>query len=199
MNLLTETLRALLLAGVPVGLVTAALVWWSVRRGYVGPARSVGDVERAMKRLDKDRKQQRKAEQKRQKAARKSGQALAEGLSIGARGGRLNPVHNKWLAFGGGFYGVVALITYAVIELGDLRDFFAGFGGLGDLLRRFGFDMLVGLFVEALVNFIRAIAWPVYWLSDIRTAYPWLWFLAAYLGYWVGARLALARAVPGGR
>ena len=196
--MLMEVLRALLLAGMPVGLVTAALVWWSLSRGYIGSARSVGDVERAMKRLDKDRKQERKAERKQRKAARKEPGALAEGLSIGPGRSRLNPVHNKWLAFGGGFYGVVALITYAVIELGDLRDFFAGFESLAELLGSLGLSMLVGLFVEALVNFIRAIAWPVYWLSDIRTPYPWIWLLAAYLGYWAGARLALARAAQRG-
>ena len=53
--------------------------------------------------------------------------------------------------------------------------------------------MLIGLLVEALRNFILAIAWPAYWLSSIHTGHAWLWFLAAYAGYWAGARLALRR------
>lgn len=187
--MLLEILRAMLLAGLPVGLVTAALVTWSLRRGYIGAAGSVADVERGIKQLGKDQK----AERKRRKAAKRKPDGTLEGLSV-APGRGLDPVQRKWLAFGGGFYGVVALITYAVIELGDLRDFFLGFESLADLFRRFGFDMLVGLLVEAVVNFVRAIAWPVYWLSDIRTGHPWAWFLAAYAGYWAGARLAVRHA-----
>jgi hypothetical protein len=38
-----------------------------------------------------------------------------------------------------------------------------------------------------------AIAWPGYWLSSIDSQYVWLWFVAAYAGYWAGARLALRR------
>lgn len=192
--MLMEMLRAMLLAGLPVGAVTAALVTWSLRRGYIGNASSVAEVERGIKQLGKDRK----AERKRRKAEKRRADGLLEGLSVAPVGG-LDPVHRKWLAFGGGFYGVVALITYAVIELGDLRSFWAGFESLADLARRFGFEMLVGLLVEAMVNFVRAIAWPVYWLSEIRTGHPWLWFLAAYLGYWAGARLAVRHAAANPR
>jgi hypothetical protein len=105
----------------------------------------------------------------------------------------MTPLHGKWLAFGGGFYGVVGLLTYGVVELGELRDFFLGFESLGALIAQFGFDMLVGIFVNAAKNFVIAIAWPVYWLSDIRSNHVWIWFVVAYAAYWAGARLALRR------
>jgi hypothetical protein len=92
----------------------------------------------------------------------------------------MSPVHAKWLKFGGGFYGVVGLLTYAVVELKELRDFFLGFESLSALLAQFGFNMLIGLFIEAVKNFVVAIAWPVYWLSDIRSNHVWAWFVVAY-------------------
>jgi len=186
---LLELLRAACFAGLPVGLASYALVWWSLRHGYLDAAGSVRDVEQGFKQISK----QNSAERKRRKAARKNRDGGATEPAQAAAAPAMNPVHRKWLAFGGGFYGVVGLLTYAVVELGELRDFFLGFESLADLIRRFGFDMLVGLLVNALTNFIVAIAWPVYWMSDIRSNHLWAWFVMAYAGYWAGARYALHR------
>jgi hypothetical protein len=82
------------------------------------------------------------------------------------------------------------------VELGDLRDFLLGFESVWALISRFGLDMLVELLVNALRNFVVAIAWPAYWLSDIHSDYIWLWFAVAYAAYWGGARLALQRFRP---
>ena len=94
----------------------------------------------------------------------------------------------------GGFYGVVGLLTYAVVELAEIRDFFTQFESIGALIAGISIESLIGLFIGALMNFIVAIAWPAYWISDIRSDYIWIWFLAAYAGYWAGTRLALKQA-----
>ena len=158
-----EILKALLVAGVPVGVTAALLTWWALRNGYLRDVEGVRDVEREIKRLGKDKAQRKQSDY----------------------------VQRKWLALGGGFYGVVAFLTWLVIEGRDLWNFFASFDGLAALLNALSFDTLVGLFVEAIKNSFFAIAWPVYWMQDFRGQHLWAWFLAAYAGYWAGSRLAV--------
>ena len=184
-----EFIRALFLAGIPVALASYALVWWSLRQGYLDRVSSVRDMEKGIKLMSKKRAQDRKQ----RKAAKKSGAAEAqvevEGMSIY----RSDPVHNKWLAFGGGFYGIVGLLTYAVVEVGELIDFFTGFESFAALLEQFGFNMFINLLIDAVMNFVVAIAWPVYWMSEFAMRNVWIWFGVAYLGYWAGVKLALHR------
>lgn len=186
--MLYEFFRALLLAAAPVGLTSYLLFSWALRRRPQGSVTSLKALERQLKQLKKERAKQKK-ENKRDLAA-----VLAERAHF-SRDAQLDLIHNKWLTFGGGFYGVAGLLTYAVVEFKDLWNFFIGFESVWVLLAHFSFDTLVGLLVEALRNFIVAIAWPVYWMSDIRSDHIWLWFVLAWLGYWAGARLAMRRAL----
>jgi hypothetical protein len=153
-------------AGLPVALTSYALTWWALRNDYLDAVVDIDELEKQIKQQSKDKKKNR------QKA---------------------DPVHNKWLAFGGGFYGVVALLTYAVIELGEIRDFFLQFESISAFLSGISFDMLISLVIDAFMNFILAIAWPWYWLGDIAGQHIWVWFAVAYGGYWAGTRLALRR------
>jgi len=161
-----EFFVALFKAGLPVGLAGYALVWWAMKQDYLGPASSMKELEKEAKRLAKDKETD----------------------------SRTDPLHSKWMKFGGGFYGVVGLLTYAVVELAEIRDFFTQFESIGALIAGISIESLIGLFIGALMNFIVAIAWPAYWISDIRSDYIWIWFLAAYAGYWAGTRLALKHA-----
>jgi len=184
-----ELIRALFLAGIPVGLASFALVWWSLRQGYLESAGSVRELEQGIRLISR----QRREERKRRKAKKKQPAATdpAGGEQTPLR--RIDPVHRKWLAFGGGFYGIVGLLTYAVVEFGELRDFFTNFESLAALLREFGINMVVNLLVDALMNFVVAIAWPVYWMSAIAMNHVWIWFGVAYLAYWAGVKLAVQR------
>jgi hypothetical protein len=184
-----ELIRAFFMAGVPVAVTSFLLVWWSLRQGYLGPAGSVRDLEKSMKAMSKKRRQVRKQ----RKAEKKVSKKQPDTEEIVTSGNRIDPVHNKWLAFGGGFYGIVGLMTYAVVEFGELRDFFLGFESLAALLAQFGFDMLVNLLIDAVMNFVIAIAWPVYWMSEIAMNEVWIWFAVAYFGYWAGVKGALLR------
>jgi hypothetical protein len=49
-------------------------------------------------------------------------------------------------------------------------------------------SLLINLFIESIMNFVAAIAWPVYWLG--RAQPFWLWLIVAYAGYWLGVRAA---------
>ena len=161
--MITEIFTAAFKAGIPVGLMAYMLVWWALRNGYLNETGSVKAIEKEVKRLAKDKESKLKAD----------------------------PVHKKWLSMGGGFYGVVAVLTWLFLELGEILDFITSFDGFSDLANSFSVNMLVGLFIEAIRNSFLALAWPVYWLSDIRGDYIWIWFILAYAGYWLGSQLAL--------
>ena len=103
-----------------------------------------------------------------------------------------DPLHNKWMKFGGGFYGVVAMLTLIVVEWSDIKQF--GLNGFQEVMDNIGIGLLIDLLVQSFTNFIVAISWPVYWMDEIESAQIWLWFLAAYAGYTGGAHLARYQA-----
>ena len=178
------------MAGVPVAVTSYLLIWWAQKNQYFKDISTLKDVEGHFKGLSKARSRQKKEEKKRRK-----GREKAVDMKPGQQNShKMNPVHNKWLSFGGGFYGVVGLLTYAVVELGEIRDFITQFDGLSSLISGITLQLFIGFFINSIMNFIVAIAWPVYWLSDISSDYIWMWFIAAYAGYWAGTRFALHQA-----
>ena len=198
--MLGQAFEAFFKATLTVGTFSFLLSWWALKHEYFGKAGTLKDLERNVKRHTEARKKKKKAE-KLEKKARKKSKAGTDELLTGAtldpetelfesRHRSINPVHRKWLAFGGGFYGVLALLTYVVIELYEIRDFFVQFHGLLDFLNEITLGLLIGFLVNSILNFIWAITWPVYWLERIPANFAWIWLVAAYLGYWLGARLA---------
>ena len=177
-----EFFRALFQAGIPIAVTSFLLVWWAQKNGYINPVSGLKEFENEVKNLSKAKS--------RNKKKKKDGIDEADLEDIH----QMNPVHNKWLSFGGGFYGVVGLLTYAVVELGEIRDFITQFDGFLSLISDITLELFIGFFINSLMNFVVAIAWPAYWLSDISSDYIWVWFVAAYAGYSAGVRLALHQA-----
>jgi len=101
-----------------------------------------------------------------------------------------NVIMSKWVDFGGGFYGVVAVLTYLVVEFKEMVDFLTSEATVMATLAAMGVGDLVNFFINSLMNFITAIAWPAYWINQAEGAPLWLWFLLAYGGYYVGPSLA---------
>jgi nitrogen fixation-related uncharacterized protein len=166
-DLAIEILRALLMAAVPIGAFTFALVWWALRGGYFEEVVNPDKLQDNMEATDEARKRR----GKKKRVYR-------------------HPVQKKWASFGGGFYGIVAFFTWSVIEVQDIVATITGFGGLTDFLRQLNVGLIVDMFLEAIFNFVAAVTWPLYWMSSIDAQYSWVWFLAAYAGYWQGLKLA---------
>jgi len=166
-DLLSEIFRALLTAALPIGVFTFVLVWWALRGGHFTEVLDANALKSEMEAMVETRKKSKRGEKVKQ-----------------------HPVQKKWASFGGGFYGVVAFFTYTVIEVQDIAGTIMSFGGIGDFLRQLNVGLFIDMFIEALMNFIWAMAWPAYWISSIDAAYVWVWFPAAYLGYWQGLKLA---------
>lgn len=163
--MILEFFEAMLKAGLLVGAFSFGLIYWGLHLGQIKRPDRVSDFHKELKRMSKERKKDKDRY-------------------------KHSPVHKKWFMFGGGFYGAVALMTYALVEWYEFVDFMSGLSSFGDLLSRLNINLIVNIFIEALQNFIVAITWPAYWISEIETGRIWLWCIAAYGGYYAGSALA---------
>jgi hypothetical protein len=184
-----KILWVLVQSALPIAATTFGLVWWARRQGHLGEAGSMDEYETIRAAENKQRKEEKKLRKQAKKDARRQGiadvsQPAPEVAPAPKR--KSDPLHSKWMEFGGGFYGVVAFFTYVVIEMADVWDLFAK---IPNLFQHGPVDVLVNFFIESLKNFITAIAWPGYWLNQIDSE-QWLWAIGAYGGYWLGAKLA---------
>ena len=84
----------------------------------------------------------------------------------------------KWMDFGGGLYGTVAMVRLLFIEIAEIRDFFADWTGIGNFIGQLGLDTLIKFFIEQFMNFISASVWPVHYLGHLEFL-PLLIFIAA--------------------
>ena len=101
-----------------------------------------------------------------------------------------NMVMSKWVAFGGGFYGVMAVLTYVVVEFREVMDLMSSEASLMATITELGISDLINFFINSLMNFITAITWPVYWLNRVEGYSVWVWLFLAYAGYLTGQFLA---------
>lgn len=166
MDLVASLFRAILTLGLPVAAITFGLVGWAIRAGVLDSHENMDSLRKSIRGLRK----------------RESGKRR-----------KINPVHDKWLKFGGGFYGVVALYTYFLIEWDDFWTFVKG---LGHLVLRLDIGVLVNFLVNSITNFVGAIAWPAYWAQRASSQVFWVWILLAYGAYWLGMTLALRHVRP---
>ncbi len=171
MGFVVEVIWALLLVGIPVGIFTLALVWWALKRGYLKESTDTSALRLELKTMSKSNKKKKK-------------QAAAVENEL------QHPLQKKWAKFGGGFYGIVAFFTYIVIEVREVITTIMHLGGFIDFIMQLNFNVIVQMFVQAMLNFVSAMVWPVYWMQRIETGRVWVWFLMAYAGYWAGLKLA---------
>ena len=120
--MIQEFFSAVFKAGLPVGIASYALIWWALKNNHLGSVVSMKDLKGEVKRMAKDKESKAKAD----------------------------PIHKKWLAFGGGFYGVVGFLTYVVVEIGEIRDFFVQFESISAFISNISMDMFIALLVDAL-------------------------------------------------
>jgi hypothetical protein len=190
-SIIGESIRAVFGAGIPIGITSFLLMWWAMKHEYFGSVSSLKDLESRVKAHTRANKERKKNEKKNKKTAKSGKGEITATTLITGSGKKLNLVHNKWLAFGGGFYGVVALWTYIVIELVEIRDFLVNLGGFFAMMSNISFELLIGLLINSLMNFVWAIAWPGYWIGEIRSDHVWVWLLVAYFAYRLGFKFAL--------
>lgn len=169
-GILTEAIQALIIVGLPIGLFTLAMIWWALHRGHLQKTEDFKGLEHEIKSMTKNKNK------KKQKSS--------------PRENNSDFIHKKWMSFGGGFYGIVALFTWLVIEINEIVEMVSNLGGILKFLQSLNIGLIVHVFIEGFMNFIIAIIWPVYWIKQISTGQTWIWFIAAFAGYSIGMKLA---------
>ena len=107
-------------------------------------------------------------------------------------------LQKKWVQFGGGFYGMLGLLTYLHVEWLELSNLLTNFATLEFSIANIVSELLIKFVIESLLNLLTAITWPFYWLGKTSQFPVWLSFVAAYSGYYVGqwlSRLLLRRSL----
>lgn len=158
---MTEILKAIFIAGLPVGLVGFGLVLWSIKKNYIGAEDNISLLK----------------EKKTQSDDKESDF-------------KLNPIHQKWLFFGGGYYGTMAFITYIHIEVLEIIEFFSNYTSFSNLVDQITFGALINLVIESFLNIIPAFVWFSYWPDVFNIGNGWYWLIASYLGFEIGSYLA---------
>lgn len=144
-----------------VGALSFVLFYWVMRREDIDETEDLKGLEKQLKKLSKEPTE---------------------------NGKKLNPIHSKWMSLGGGFYGVMGMLTYIRVEWLEIKDFIHRFDGFRGLIDNLSPALIIDFFMESLKNFITAISWPAYWLNRVND--PWVWVVAAYVGYLMGQYLA---------
>ena len=164
MGMVVEAIWAVVLVGLPITFFTLAIAWWGIRNGHFTEINDRKELGRQMKKMSKGK--------------------------IDPKNDDRDLIQKKWAKFGGGFYGVVAFFTYLVVEIGEIADLIMNIGGLWEFIKQLDVGVIIELLVNAFINFVTAMAWPLYWMNRIDTNQVWMFFLAAYAGYVLGLKLA---------
>lgn len=104
-----------------------------------------------------------------------------------------NGLLDKWLDFGGGYYGIIAFIQLIFIEIEEIQAFILGWTGLDDFLQGLGISTLISLFIEQIMNFVQAISWPAHYLGRYSILQIAIFIALTYLVYTLSRKLARAR------
>jgi hypothetical protein len=159
-----DLIKAIFYAGLPVQIFTFLMVYYAYNKGYLTSDINIRDAFTDKKNPDK----------KFSKANKKS----------------LLFLHSKWMTFGGGFYGLLALLTFIYIELDQTVQFLIHATGWQSFLNLLTFDAILGMIIESFVNMLKALLWFSYWPDVFDMENVAIWFIASYIGYRFGANLA---------
>ncbi|MDT0595576.1 hypothetical protein [Glaciecola petra] len=171
--MIIEILKATVIAALPVFILTYLLVSKVAVTGKLNDPSGKQSLKKAMKNMKTDRKNTQK----------KEGQ---EKLAIG------ETATNKWLFFGGGFYGLVAFGTYVFIEVGEIGAFLFGLIDFtwAQFWSQLSIDLLINFIINSVMNLVDAFVWFRYWPQVISMQNGWIWLIVAYLGYVLAAQIA---------
>lgn len=99
---------------------------------------------------------------------------------------------NKWLAFGGNFYGLMAFYTYLIFEYQQIERFVAQYSSISELIDQLSFKLLINQMIEALVNLGFSLGWPYRWMKQVNEpVLQLIWLVLAYIGFLLGMKAAL--------
>jgi hypothetical protein len=162
---LLDILRAILFVGIPVGIFSFLMIYFSYQKGYLSTDIELKDAFKKKNNAQSSLSRKHKKE--------------------------LLFLHSKWVTFGGGFYGLIAVLTFIIIELTQVVNFLFSLTGWQDIIALFSLDTLIAMIVEAITNMIQAALWFSYWPSKFTTENFVVWIFIAYISYRFAAKYAM--------
>lgn len=99
-----------------------------------------------------------------------------------------NFFEQRWLKFGGGFYGLTAFVTFIAIEISEIVGFVVNFESIAGIFRDGILSLIISFFVERFMNIVTAFLWFTWWPEGDSSMFVWIG--AAYAGYWSGVTIA---------
>lgn len=187
-----ESIRAILFGGLPVAVFTFLVLQWSIASGRLRRFEDSKGLERQFKdhkKAKKAAKEEAKADAKKRKETGEEPEATAPKKPFFHRQVGSDLLHDKVMFFGGGFYGMMALFAYFVIEVGEIFQFLAVVFTPGAWFENLGFDLVIGFIINTFVNIGLAFAWFVSLPKYADIGNGWIWIAAAYGGYMAGLKL----------
>jgi len=166
---LLDVLQAILFVGVPVGVFSFLMIYFSYQKGYLSTDDELKD-------------------------AFKKNNDTGSSLSRKHKKDLLF-LHSKWVTFGGGFYGLIALLTFIVIELTQVINFLFSIKGWQDVVALFTLDTLIAMIIDSITNMIQAIIWFTYWSGKFNTDNFIVWIFIAYISYRFAEKYAMRYTV----
>lgn len=104
-----------------------------------------------------------------------------------------NALQQKFMKFGGGFYGVLTFITYIHIEGYQLIQFINSLTGEGSVFGGSVFGFILSILIELIMNFFTALMWPFYWSKFLPIESFWLWLVVAVSSHTLATKYALSK------
>ncbi len=105
-------------------------------------------------------------------------------------------IFDKWFEFGGGFYGIMCLVTFIHVEALDVIELSSALfavensGSLIELIIK----SIMQLIMQSFMNFFTAFFWWNHWANilPIPAGAGFTWLICSYVGYVVGQWSAFA-------
>lgn len=164
--------QATFVVGVPVFLLGYFLISWALKTGRLPAYSDHNGLRKSVKSMQEAHKnKKKKAEANTEKSV------LLE----------------KWLKFGGGFYGTTAFYTYIVVELGEVLSFIGRMLDPANWKISLTVDIIINFIINSIMNFVTAIAWVTYWPPAGGHKYIWIWLLVSFVAYTLAAHYARTR------
>ena len=162
---MNPTTAAVLYAGIPTAVVSFLMMLWAIRKNYL----LVDDDLDVLKK------------------SKEEDDLSEDDNSSNDQESKYNPVHQKWLYFGGGYYGLMALVTYIYLEVLEVIEFIGNYESFNQLMDQITVKAIFGLVIESFLNIIPAFTWFIYWPKELDMTNGWYWLVASYIGYHIGS------------
>ena len=125
-------------------------------------------------------------------------QVQSEEVTDEQRESESNPLIQKWLAFGGGYYGIIAFVRLLIIEFRQLQDLVNNWQGVEAFAGGVNLNSIIGLIVSVFSSqfqtFAAAISWPAHYISTYPVSQCAVFIVATYLLYKGAQNLAWVRS-----